>query len=135
MATKAGSSVFVGNIAFSFAEEQLIKIFESVGRVLKFRLITDKDTGRSKGFGFLDFADPDAAESAIRTSSISISKGQATDRTQATWTAMRLLDESCAWHGQVVTTQKTICNHQWTTRLLLQQHFLQCHQASTSLRI
>jgi RNA recognition motif-containing protein len=80
MATKAGSSVFVGNIAFSFAEEQLIKIFESVGRVLKFRLITDKDTGRSKGFGFLDFADPDAAESAIRTSSIFTLKGEPTDR-------------------------------------------------------
>lgn len=66
MASKQGSSVFVGNIAFSITEEQLIKIFESVGPVIRFRLITDKDTGRSKGFGFLDFADPDAADSAIR---------------------------------------------------------------------
>ena len=65
MASKSGSSVFVGNIAFSITEEQLKEIFETVGPVLKFRLITDKDTGRSKGFGFLDFADPDAAESAI----------------------------------------------------------------------
>ena len=66
MAAKSGSSVFVGNIAFSITEEELVSIFTSVGRVLKFRLITDKDTGRSKGFGFLDFADPDAADSAIR---------------------------------------------------------------------
>jgi len=66
MAAKPGSSVFVGNIAFSITEEELVSIFAPVGRVLKFRLITDKDTGRSKGFGFLDFADPDAAESAIR---------------------------------------------------------------------
>lgn len=65
MAAKPGSSVFVGNIAFSITEEALVEIFSSVGRVLKFRLITDKDTGRSKGFGFLDFADPDAADSAI----------------------------------------------------------------------
>ncbi|KPI39987.1 Cleavage stimulation factor subunit 2 [Cyphellophora attinorum] len=66
MAPGQGSSVFVGNIAFSITEEQLVKIFESVGPVVRFRLITDKDSGRSKGFGFLDFADPDAAESAIR---------------------------------------------------------------------
>ena len=72
MASKQGSSVFVGNIAFSITEEQLIAIFETVGRVLRFRLITDKDTGRSKGFGFLDFADPDAADSAIRASSESL---------------------------------------------------------------
>jgi hypothetical protein len=66
MSAKPGSSVFVGNIAFTISEEELVSIFTSVGRVLKFRLITDKDTGRSKGFGFLDFADPDAADSAIR---------------------------------------------------------------------
>jgi cleavage stimulation factor subunit 2 len=66
MAAKPGSSVFVGNIEFNIPEEELVNLFSNVGRVLKFRLITEKDTGKSKGFGFLDFADPDSAASAIR---------------------------------------------------------------------
>lgn len=65
-ATTATNSVFVGNINFQISEEQLIQLFETVGRVVRFRLITDKDTGRSRGFGFMDFADADAAASAIR---------------------------------------------------------------------
>jgi len=48
------------------SEEQIIQIFSSVGQVLSFRLVTDSDTGRPKGFGFAEFADTDAAASAVR---------------------------------------------------------------------
>jgi cleavage stimulation factor subunit 2 len=47
-------------------EEQIIHTFSSVGQVLNFRLVYDNDTGRPKGFGFAEFADTDAAASAVR---------------------------------------------------------------------
>jgi len=47
-------------------EEQIIHTFSNVGQVLSFRLVYDKDTGRPKGFGFAEFADADAAASAVR---------------------------------------------------------------------
>jgi cleavage stimulation factor subunit 2 len=48
------------------SEEQIIDTFGRVGQVNNFRLVHDKETGRPKGFGFLEFADPDAAASAVR---------------------------------------------------------------------
>lgn len=47
-------------------EEQIVHIFSSAGSVLSFRLVYDSDTGRPKGFGFCEFADADAAGSAVR---------------------------------------------------------------------
>lgn len=48
------------------SEQQIEDIFSRVGQVLNFRLVHDKETGRPKGFGFLEYADPDAAASAVR---------------------------------------------------------------------
>lgn len=47
-------------------EEQIKEIFSTAGQVNHFRLVYDKDTGRPKGFGFLEFADPDSAATAVR---------------------------------------------------------------------
>ena len=58
--------VFVGNIAYETTEEQLEEVFREVGPVVKFRLIFDKETGHSKGYGFCRFPDADTAQSAIR---------------------------------------------------------------------
>ncbi|MCJ1454610.1 hypothetical protein MMC28_004963 [Mycoblastus sanguinarius] len=66
MADKAGRVVFIGNIPYGLTEEQIIHTFSSVGQVLNFRLVYDNDTGRPKGFGFAEFADTDAAASAVR---------------------------------------------------------------------
>ncbi|KAH0557089.1 hypothetical protein GP486_005123 [Trichoglossum hirsutum] len=63
---KAGRIVFVGNIPYGLTEEQITDIFSSVGRVLNFRLVYDRDTGRPKGFGFAEYADPEIAASAVR---------------------------------------------------------------------
>lgn len=52
--------------AIGVSEEQIIDTFGRVGSVNNFRLVHDKETGRPKGFGFLEFADPDAAASAVR---------------------------------------------------------------------
>lgn len=61
-----GREVFVGNIAYDATEEQLEEIFREVGPVIKFRLIFDRDTGQSKGYGFCSFPDAATAQSAIR---------------------------------------------------------------------
>ncbi|KAI9781842.1 MAG: hypothetical protein M1839_005634 [Geoglossum umbratile] len=63
---KAGRIVFVGNIPYGLTEEQITDVFSSVGRVLNFRLVYDRDTGRPKGFGFAEYADPEIAASAVR---------------------------------------------------------------------
>ncbi|KAF2878097.1 hinge domain of cleavage stimulation factor subunit 2-domain-containing protein, partial [Massariosphaeria phaeospora] len=63
---KAGRVVFVGNIPYGGTEELIVDTLGRVGQVLNFRLVYDKETGRPKGFGFAEFADADAAASAVR---------------------------------------------------------------------
>ncbi|SCV67727.1 BQ2448_5338 [Microbotryum intermedium] len=58
--------VFVGNLPFDYTEEQLIETFSSVGQVVSFRLVFDRDTGKPKGFGFCEYKDPETAASALR---------------------------------------------------------------------
>ncbi|KAL2130973.1 hypothetical protein VTI74DRAFT_5695 [Chaetomium olivicolor] len=67
MSTRQPSRVvFVGNIPYGLTEEQIIEIFSGAGRVLNFRLVYDRETGRPKGFGFAEFPDYDSAASAVR---------------------------------------------------------------------
>lgn len=67
MSTKPVSkSVFIGNIPYGLTEEQIIDIFSSAGKVLSFRLVYDRETGRPKGFGFAEYPDSDSASSAVR---------------------------------------------------------------------
>ncbi len=58
--------IFVGNLSWKTTEEQLKAHFEVYGQVLSAKIVTDKTTGRSKGFGFVEMADEDAASNAIR---------------------------------------------------------------------
>jgi cleavage stimulation factor subunit 2 len=58
--------VFVGNLAFSTTEEQLYTAFSELGRIVKVRMVSDNDTGKPRGFAFIEFEDPQAALSAIR---------------------------------------------------------------------
>ncbi|KAF2853930.1 hypothetical protein T440DRAFT_389773 [Plenodomus tracheiphilus IPT5] len=63
---KAGRVVFIGNIPYGGTEEMIVETLGRVGQVNNFRLVYDKETGRPKGFGFAEFADADAAASAVR---------------------------------------------------------------------
>ncbi|PYH43145.1 putative polyadenylation factor subunit CstF64 [Aspergillus saccharolyticus JOP 1030-1] len=63
---RAGKSVFLGNIPYNLTEEQVKDILSSAGTVTKFRLMLNPETGKPKGYGFADFADADAAASAVR---------------------------------------------------------------------
>jgi len=63
---KAKRSVFVGNIPYEATEDTLYQIFGEVGQVKGLRLVTDKETGKPKGYGFVEYADQSTAQSAIR---------------------------------------------------------------------
>jgi|SRR4029078_1016459 RNA recognition motif-containing protein len=57
--------IYVGNLSFQTTEAELTSMFEQHGSVESARIITDRDTGRSKGFGFVEMSDDEAAEKAI----------------------------------------------------------------------
>ena len=59
-------NIFVGNLAFSATDQDLRQLFEPYGVVDKISVITDRDTGRSKGFGFVEMSDSAAAKAAIQ---------------------------------------------------------------------
>jgi RNA recognition motif-containing protein len=59
------TKVFVGGLSWGTNDDQLFRAFEKFGSVVEARVITDRDTGRSRGFGFVTFEDSSAAQSAI----------------------------------------------------------------------
>lgn len=59
-------SVFVGNLAYDLTEEALANHMRRAGPVVSARIVYDKSTGRSKGFGFVEFANVATAKSAAR---------------------------------------------------------------------
>jgi RNA recognition motif-containing protein len=59
-------NIYVGNIAFSTNNADLEALFAEHGEVTKAQVITDRDTGRSRGFGFVEMASADEANAAIR---------------------------------------------------------------------
>ena len=58
-------NIFVGNLAYSATDDDLRQLFEPYGVVDKISVIIDRDTGRSKGFGFVEMPDSNAAKTAI----------------------------------------------------------------------
>ena len=59
-------NIFVANLSFKLHEDQLKKVFEPYGEVESARIIVDRRTGRSKGFGFVEMPNEAEAETAIR---------------------------------------------------------------------
>ena len=59
-------NIYVGNLPFAMTEEELEGAFAVHGEVQSARIITDRYTGQSRGFGFVEMPDNDAAESAIQ---------------------------------------------------------------------
>jgi RNA recognition motif-containing protein len=58
-------NIFVGNLSFSTTEDELRQMFESYGQVDRVSIMTDRDTGRSRGFGFVEMASNEEGEKAI----------------------------------------------------------------------
>lgn len=57
--------LYVGNLSYTTNEDELRRQFEVYGEVVSAMVIKDRETGRSKGFGFVEFAEDDAAKDAI----------------------------------------------------------------------
>jgi RNA recognition motif-containing protein len=57
--------LFVGGLSWGTQEQGLREAFEGYGEVVEAKVITDRDTGRSRGFGFVTFANDDDADKAI----------------------------------------------------------------------
>ena len=60
-----GAKLYVGNLSYNVTEERLQQHFAQYGSVVSARIITDKFSGRSKGFGFVEMSSDQEAEKAI----------------------------------------------------------------------
>ena len=58
-------NIYVGNLNFKVKESELQEIFENYGEVTSVKIITDKYSGRSKGFGFVEMQNDEEAQKAI----------------------------------------------------------------------
>jgi len=58
-------NIFVGSLPYSLQEADLQELFEAYGEVSTVKIIIDRESGRSKGFGFVEMADDEAAQKAI----------------------------------------------------------------------
>jgi len=58
-------NIFVGNLNFKTTEDDLRKMFEPYGQVDRISILTDRDTGRSRGFGFVEMANDGDGDKAI----------------------------------------------------------------------
>ena len=58
-------NIFVGSLPFQLVEADLRELFEAYGEVSTVKLISDRETGRSKGFGFVEMPDSESAQKAI----------------------------------------------------------------------
>ena len=56
---------YVGNLSYKLTENQLREAFEDFGSVVSVRMINDRETGRPRGFGFVEMADRDEGQNAI----------------------------------------------------------------------
>lgn len=58
-------NIYVGNLSFRMSDSELEKTFAEFGEVKSAKVITDRETGRSKGFGFVEMADASSGAQAI----------------------------------------------------------------------
>jgi RNA recognition motif-containing protein len=59
-------NIYVGNLSYQLSDDDLRAAFEAYGQVASAKIIMDRDTGRSKGFGFVEMPDEHEADEAIR---------------------------------------------------------------------
>ena len=58
-------NIYVGNLAYKISDQELQEVFEEFGEVVSAKVIIDRKTGRSKGFGFVEMIDETEAQKAI----------------------------------------------------------------------
>ncbi|MFO0902665.1 MAG: RNA-binding protein [Pirellulales bacterium] len=60
-----GKKLYVGNLSFKITNDSLQQLFSQFGEVRSAEVVQDRETGRSRGFGFVEMADAEGAEAAI----------------------------------------------------------------------
>lgn len=60
------AKLYVGNLPYSVRDDSLQDLFSQAGSVVSANVITDRESGRSKGFGFVEMSSPEEAEKAIQ---------------------------------------------------------------------
>ena len=60
------ANIYVGNLSYEITDENLQELFEEFGEVVSSKVISDRYTGRSKGFGFVEMSNDSDADSAIQ---------------------------------------------------------------------
>lgn len=58
--------IYAGNLSYRMTEDSLRELFEQHGEVTSVKVIRDRETGRAKGFGFVEMSDKEEAENAIK---------------------------------------------------------------------
>src|SRR5215475_4523083 len=58
-------NIFVGNLSFNTGEDELRQLFEPYGQVDRVSILTDRETGRSRGFGFVEMSNAEEGDKAI----------------------------------------------------------------------
>lgn len=58
-------NIYVGNLSYKVSDQELKEVFEEFGDVASAKVIKDRETGRSKGFGFVEMINDDEAKAAI----------------------------------------------------------------------
>src|SRR4051812_26513504 len=71
-----GTKLYVGSLPYSVTNEELSQIFSAHGNVVSARIIIDKVSGRSKGFGFVEFDTDDSASKALQAMNGSEQQGR-----------------------------------------------------------
>jgi|SRR6478672_6114224 len=71
------TNIYVGNLSYEATEDDLRQAFEAHGEVTSVAIIMDKMTGRSRGFGFVEMSDKNAANAAIQALNLQEIRGRA----------------------------------------------------------
>ena len=77
----SNNKVFVGGLPWSVDDGDLEAAFSHLGEVSEAKVIIDKDTDKSRGFGFVTFADPDDAQSAVDLEELEVEGSDGRKRT------------------------------------------------------
>ena len=71
-----GKRLYVGNLSFKATQEDISELFSRFGEIISISIVTEPETGRSRGFGFVEMTTQDASRRAIRALSSSLFMGR-----------------------------------------------------------